>query len=88
MANGKYVVGLANNALAPQPFKLRANPAFGSISSITELKLLDNAGGPHPVIPSVPGYKPNGFNNSDVGKSTATTIAGLDVRLFVVAVAQ
>jgi hypothetical protein len=84
VTKGKYVIGLANNALAPQSFKLQANPALGTISAITEIPLLDGPDGPHPVTPATPGYKPNGHWNVDVGNSTNTTIAGLDVRLFTV----
>ena len=88
VAKGKYVIGLANNALTAQPFKLRANPAMGAITAITEIQLLDGADGPHPVTPATPGYKPNGHWNVSVGKSTNTSIAGLDVRLFAVDVQE
>jgi hypothetical protein len=88
ISSTKYVLGMANNGLNSQPFKLRSNPAFGRITAVKELTLLDNAGSTHEVTPSTRGYKPNGFNASDVGRSTETTIAGLDMRLFMIDVAQ
>lgn len=84
LSTGKYTIALANNAMTPRPFKLRANPALGSIGSITEIALLDYAGGKYPVTPDTGGYKPGGFSKADIGTSNTTTIAGLDVRLFAV----
>ena len=40
------------------------------------------------MTPATGGYKPGGFIKTDVGKSNATTIAGLDMRLFMVEVQE
>jgi hypothetical protein len=93
ISKGKYLVGLANNGLTPLPFKIQANDRFGEITSMTEVPLLDAAGGPLAVADSpFGGYRPSACASGEYacypGASTSATIAGLDFRLFTANVAE
>lgn len=76
---GDYTLGIANNGLAPLPFKIVSH--CGPVEAIEEL-VLDQS------EKSAVGYLPTGLEGKDVGASTADTIAGGDVRIFRVRVAE
>ena len=59
-----------------QTFKIASH--IGPIASISEVTLLDS----HLAAAGVPGFAPAGSSSVDRGHSTATTIAGGDVRVF------
>ena len=70
---GEYTVAVLNNTWTPKPMKLVAKA--GRILSVTELPTEDDEKG-------VPGYAPNIYTNYSAGASTATQIAGGDIRIF------
>ncbi|MBX3240849.1 MAG: hypothetical protein KIT80_15195 [Chitinophagaceae bacterium] len=70
---GVYTLGITNNTLTQLPFKITSN--IGKITSIRELQTDQGEKGKE-------GYLPEGYENSNVGKNTANTIAGGDIRIF------
>ena len=78
---GEYLVGLANNGLQQQDFEITTN--LGHILNITETSLADAWINPGNTQGYMATHTPPG---TDVGHSTATTIAGLDFRVFSVRV--
>lgn len=78
---GEYLVGLSNNGLRQQNFKITTN--LGRILNITETSLADAWMNPSNTQGYTATHTPPG---TDLGHSTATTIAGLDFRVFEVRV--
>lgn len=76
---GDYTVGVFNNSLHSKPFQITSY--CGHITNVTELSL-----GRDQHLAS--GYWPHDFQPNDGGRSDATNIAGGDVRLFSVQVAE
>ena len=74
----KYLVAVSNPALEELPFKIQSN--IGTVSSIDEIELQDKGLGPSLIAKNVTGYTPPGQHS--LGTSTASTIAGLDQRIF------
>ena len=68
-----FNVLVTNPSLSQQPLNLQSQ--HGSIVSMSEIKLDESEKGHI-------GYLPDGFEGTDIGKSTNTTIAGGDTRLF------
>lgn len=71
----QFLVLVTNPELRQQPLKLTS--AQGVIISMEEIQLDESEKGGE-------GYLPDGFQGTDIGNSTATTIAGGDTRLFAV----
>ena len=76
---GEYTLGICNNSLREQPFKIMSH--CGPIESIRELPLDQSEKG-------AIGYLPEGFEDADIGVSSEDTIAGGDIRIFVVRVRE
>ncbi len=76
---GDYTLGISNNALAPRPFQIVSR--VGRIQSIEEIPLDQSE-------KTGVGYLPEGLEKSDVGHSDDHTIAGGDIRIFHVCVAE
>lgn len=76
---GDYTIGVFNNSLHALPFAIKS--FCGPVRKITELPLGRDQ-------TKAAGYWPLEFQQNDGGKSTPTTIAGGDVRLFSVQVAE
>jgi hypothetical protein len=76
---GEYTLGIANNSLDPRSFGIVSH--VGAIQSTEELTLDASEKG-------APGYLPTGQESRNVGVSDAATIAGQDVRIFRVRVAE
>ncbi len=81
---GRYVLGIFNDSLQSEPFKITSN--IGSILSIEETNLKDNKAELKSVVGGA-AYAPPGLRNSpgpplDYGKSDAANIEGRDFRLF------
>ncbi|MDQ1255413.1 MAG: hypothetical protein QG656_2, partial [Candidatus Hydrogenedentes bacterium] len=74
-----YTVGVCNNTLTEQPLALTS--LCGPIETLTELVLDQSEKG-------TPGYLPEGSADAALGSSSATTIAGGDVRIFAVRVRE
>ena len=75
----KYLVAVSSNSLFQRPMHITSQ--LGDISSIEDVPLADAA----PNVAQAPGYLPTDTpNGTDLGNSTATTIAGLDQRLLMV----
>ena len=74
---GEYVLGVCNNSLSPQPFALQSH--IGPIVSLRETEIDCSER-------KAVGYLPEGFEDADLGVSGDDTIAGGDVRIFVVTV--
>ncbi len=75
----QYTLGITNNALAPKPFAIHSR--IGRIESIRELPLDQSE-------KTAVGYLPEGFEKAAIGTSDAHTIAGGDVRIFHVTLAE
>ena len=75
--DGEFLVLVSNPQLKQQPLDIKM--ANGEIINIEEVKLDQSEKG-------AVGYLPDGFENTDIGKSTNSTIAGGDTRLFRVTV--
>ena len=85
VSSTEYLVAVANSELTEQPFQFPApQPSLGTVQAIEEIALPDAA----LAKANVSGYMPTGFQGVAVGKSTATTIAGLDQRIFKVTLAN
>ena len=85
VSSTEYLVAVANSELTEQPFQFPApQPGLGTVQAIEEIALPDAA----LAKANVSGYMPTGFQGVAVGKSTATTIAGLDQRIFKVTLAN
>ena len=81
VGKGEYLVSVSNHGLAQQDFALTSR--LGSITALSEVELQDswmNAANTNGYMAT---HTPN---NTDLGKSTATAIAGLDARIFKVVV--
>jgi len=76
---GKYTLGICNNSLCAQAFKIVSH--CGSIESIRELPLDQSE-------KEAIGYLPESFETADIGISNEGTIAGGDVRIFAVYVRE
>ncbi|MCX6622959.1 MAG: hypothetical protein NTY38_18210 [Acidobacteria bacterium] len=74
-----YTLGITNNALEPRPFAIRSR--IGRIESIRELPLDQSE-------KTAIGYLPENFEKAPIGSSDSHTIAGGDVRIFHVALAE
>ena len=76
---GEYVIGIANNTWREQSFRLES--LCGKIESLQELPIDVSERG-------AVGYTPLGLESSSLGKNSADTIAGGDVRVFSVKVQE
>jgi hypothetical protein len=81
---GRYVLGIFNDSLQSEPFKISSN--IGTIMSIEETDLKDNKAELKSVVRGA-AYAPPGLRNSpslplNYGKSDAANIEGRDFRLF------
>ena len=76
---GEYTVGIANNTWREQPFRLES--LCGKVESLRELPLDTSEAG-------APGQTPEVVDGSKLGKNSAGTIAGGDVRMFAVKVQE
>ncbi len=76
---GDYTLGISNNALAPRPLQIISY--VGSITSIEEIPLDQSE-------KTAVGFLPEGFETATIGQSDAKTIAGGDIRIFRVRVAE
>lgn len=72
-APGDYLLGVANNSLQARPLAITS--LCGPIERMTELMLDTSELG-------AAGHLPGGFEQTDVGASDDTTIAGGDIRVF------
>ena len=70
---GIWTVGVFNNGLSEKTFAIRSR--IGKIISVRELTITTDER-------SQPGFLPKGFEKTDLGTHTETTIAGADVRIF------
>jgi hypothetical protein len=75
----EYTIGVANNSLRALPFAIRSR--IGRIESLRE-SVLDNS------EKTAVGYLPEGFEPSQAGAGDSTIIAGGDVRIFQVKLAE
>ena len=75
MNNTEYLVLVTNPLMSQQPLKF--NSPVGYITKITEHQLDQSE-------KDKIGYLPDGYQGTDLGKSTNTTIAGVDTRLFTI----
>ena len=78
-APGQYLIGVANNGWREKPFRITSH--CGPIESIAELPLDQSEKG-------APGYLPETVPADSIGRSTGTTIAGGDIRIFSVRVRE
>ncbi len=76
---GEYTLGLANNGWQERPFKIVSH--CGPIREIRELPMDRSER-------SAVGYLPEGVSGAGLGRNTASTIAGGDMRIFHVRVAE
>jgi hypothetical protein len=76
---GEFTIGIANNTWREQPFHLES--LCGKVESLRELPLDTSEAG-------APGQTPEVVDGSKLGKNSATTIAGGDVRMFAVKVQE
>ena len=76
---GEFTIGIANNTWREQPFLLES--LCGKVESLRELPLATSEAG-------APGQTPEVVDGSKLGKNSATTIAGGDVRMFAVKVQE
>jgi hypothetical protein len=80
---GDYLVAVANVGLKQLGFKIALTTNWGRMLNVTEIDLGDKE------VQSASGYTPTHTPaGTDLGKSTATEIAGLDQRIFRVAVQE
>ena len=76
VSDTEYILGVSNNYLHELPLSIKANsPQLGDVTQVVELPLDQSEKGAE-------GYLPHGFENASLGKSTASTIAGVDMRVF------
>lgn len=68
-----FTVGVFNNGLTERPFAIRSR--IGEIESIRELPI-------DVAERSAVGFLPKGFEDADLGRHSATAMAGADVRIF------
>eukprot|EP01052_Picozoa_sp_SAG31_P017499 SAG31_NODE_1198_length_9441_cov_3.648897_10_plen_816_part_00 len=73
----EYIVGVGNPQLTEVPLNISARNGLGDIVSIVEVHV-----GGDEVGKRTPGWHPTGFEQTDTGISSRTTIAGLDQRVF------
>lgn len=73
----EFIIGVSNTQLQEQALDIKST--FGRISSTTEILLDDSE-------KREAGYLPFGFQGHEIGRSTDTTIAGADFRMFRVTV--
>jgi hypothetical protein len=72
-----YTLLVSNPTLEQQGFAITSN--IGAIASLTEIAINSSA-------KTAVGYLPDGYQGTALGNSTATTIAGVDTRVFRVVV--
>jgi len=87
---GRYVLGIFNDSLQSQPFKITSN--IGTITALEETDLKDNKTELKSVVGGA-AYAPPGLRNSpglplNYGKSDAANIEGRDFRLFRIAIKE
>ena len=70
----EYILGISNNYLTQIPLSI-SKTKLGSITRVEEIPLDQSEKG-------ATGYLPHGFEHADLGKSTNSTIAGVDMRIF------
>ena len=80
VATGEYVVGVQNPEAREEPLVIRSN--IGSIITVEEVATDQS------VNASTPGWVPAGYGHLPLGKNTATTIAGLEIRVFRVKITE
>ena len=76
---GEFTIGIANNTWREQPFRLES--LCGNVESIRELPIDRSEAG-------AIGQTPEGADASNIGTNTTNTIAGGEVRIFVVNVRE
>ena len=76
VSSTEYLMQIANTRMQEQTFNVTSS--IGPIASITEVMLADA----HIAVPGVPGFAPAGSGSVDRGHSSATAIAGGDIRVF------
>eukprot|EP01052_Picozoa_sp_SAG31_P002029 SAG31_NODE_68_length_28153_cov_23.647717_11_plen_778_part_00 len=77
---GQYIIGVQNPAAREMPLNIRSR--IGPIKSIFEIPTDAS------VNASTPGWVPAGYEKLSLGANSATTIAGLELRVFRVHVAE
>ena len=79
ISDTEYILGVSNNYLKEMALSINISTAssrpLGKITGVAELALDQSE-------KSAVGYMPHGFEHADLGKSTKTTIAGADMRIF------
>ena len=73
VSDTQYILGVSNNQLRELP--LRIESRLGRVAHVEELSLDQSE-------KTAVGYLPHGFEHSDLGSSTSSTIAGADMRIF------
>lgn len=76
---GEYTVGVANNTWTALPFKVTS--LCGPIESVTEMPLDESEVG-------AAGHLPEGVDGTSLGRNSADTIRGGDIRIFAVRVKE
>jgi hypothetical protein len=76
LSTNEYLMQIANTKMQQQTFSIQSK--IGPIEDITEVAL----GDAHIAGANTPGFAPAGSSSVDRGHSSATTIAGGDVRVF------
>lgn len=76
---GDYTLGIANNSLLPLPFQIVSH--VGRIEKVEEIPLDQSE-------KTAVGYLPEGFEKAAIGNSDGRSIAGGDIRIFRVKVAE
>ena len=83
VSDTEYILGVSNNYLHELPLSIKTNSQSQlgkAVTKVVELPLDQSE-------KAAEGYLPHGFENASLGKSTASTIAGVDMRIFRVTVA-
>ena len=80
VSDNEYILGVSNNHLHELPLSISTNSSqLGAVTKVVELPLDQSE-------QDAEGYLPHGFENASLGKSTMSTIAGVDIRIFRVTV--
>eukprot|EP01043_Picozoa_sp_COSAG02_P055276 COSAG02_NODE_6388_length_3604_cov_2.095292_4_plen_490_part_01 len=74
LSDSEYIIGISNNYLKQIPLDI-SKTKLGRITRVEELRLDQSE-------KDATGYLPHGFEHTNLGKSTNTTIAGVDMRIF------
>lgn len=78
VSDTEHIIGVSNNDLHQLPLNITSqskSSLLGAVTKVEEL-LLDQS------EKLAEGYLPHGFENASLGKSTTSTIAGADMRIF------